>query len=268
MTELARTKTSISYARGGDLASISFENDNSLYSGSPQRKGGGPRGEIQVFSRASRLRLLRSLARIDRKSFRSSNGRMISVTLTYPREWPAEPGACKDHLEKFHKRLVRQYGEFGAFWRLGIQDRGAWHFHLLLFVSPSFGSVEKLREFIALAWYEVCGRISEDHLKAGTHVKKLKRWGGVVSYAERYMARPEQFPAVQNLGRVWGVWKAHLLFDELTPLTVSESDAYKIRRIFRRLSGQRSTGNLRKLTVFVRHENLFRLLEYLGYSLE
>jgi hypothetical protein len=46
---------------------------------------------------------------------------------------------------------------------------------------------------------------------------------------------------------------------------VSLKDAYKIRRWFRRLAKIRGRGHLRRLTVFVRHENVVRLLEFLGY---
>jgi len=43
------------------------------------------------------------------------------------------------------------------------------------------------------------------------------------------------------------------------------SDAYKIRRIYRRLANMRGRGHLLRLTVFIRHENVLRLLEFLGY---
>ena len=46
---------------------------------------------------------------------------------------------------------------------------------------------------------------------------------------------------------------------------VSLSEAYKIRRIYRRLAGRKDTGFLRQLTVFVRYENVVRLLKFLGY---
>jgi hypothetical protein len=46
---------------------------------------------------------------------------------------------------------------------------------------------------------------------------------------------------------------------------VSLNDAYWIRRIYRRLAKMRSRGSLRRLTVFIRHENVVRLLEFLGY---
>jgi hypothetical protein len=49
---------------------------------------------------------------------------------------------------------------------------------------------------------------------------------------------------------------------------VAVKDAYRIRRIYRRLAKMRGRGHLRRLTVFVRHENVSRLLEFLGYPQE
>ena len=104
----------------------------------------GIRGRIKGFSKVSRRTLLRRFASINRTAFSAFKGRLISVTLTYPAEYPEDPHLCKRHLEAFHKRLERRYGRFAAFWRMGIQKRGAFHFHLLLFVPLSFGSVREL----------------------------------------------------------------------------------------------------------------------------
>ena len=46
---------------------------------------------------------------------------------------------------------------------------------------------------------------------------------------------------------------------------VSLKDAYRIRRWFRRLAEMRVRGALRRLTVFIRHENVLGLLEFLRY---
>jgi hypothetical protein len=74
---------------------------------------------------------------------------MFFVTLTYPREYPEDPEVCKRHLKALRKRLQREFEPFAAFWRMGIQRRGAWHFHLLLFVGQSVGPVRELRRFIS-----------------------------------------------------------------------------------------------------------------------
>jgi hypothetical protein len=49
---------------------------------------------------------------------------------------------------------------------------------------------------------------------------------------------------------------------------VSLRDAFKIRRIYRKLAKRKATDSLRRITVFIRHENVVRLLEFLGYRLE
>jgi hypothetical protein len=190
------------------------------------------------------------------------------VTLTYPDDYPDDPELCKRHLKAFRKRLQREYGPFAAFWRLGIQRRAAWHFHLLLFVGPSVGPVGELRRFIYSSWYEVTGKVSEGHLHAGTRVEVVKRWKQVTSYVERYMAKPEEFPKGLQTGRIWRIWSEELLPVRWETAEVSLRDAFRIRRIYRKLARRKGGGSLRRITVFVRYENVLRLLEFLGYQLE
>jgi hypothetical protein len=193
---------------------------------------------------------------------------MIFVTLTYPHEYPKDPELCKRHLKVLRKRLQREYKSFAAFWRMGIQQRCAWHFHVLLFVGPSIGSVSELRRFISSSWHEVTGKVSEGHLRAGTRVEAVKKWKQVTSYVERYMAKPEEFPEGLQTGRIWGVWNEELLPVRWETVQVSLRDAFKIRRIYRKLARRKGSGSLRRITVFIRHENVVRLLRFLGYCLE
>jgi hypothetical protein len=164
--------------------------------------------------------------------------------------------------------LEWRYGQFAAFWRMGIQERGAFHFHLLLFVPLSFGSVREVRRFVSSSWYEVCGEISEGHLHTGTRVEEVRSWRKATSYAEKYLAKKEDFPEGSETGRIWGRWNYELLPVQWETVRVSLRDAYKIRRVYRKLVELEGTSSLRRLTVFVRHENVVRLLEFLGYSLE
>jgi hypothetical protein len=190
------------------------------------------------------------------------------VTLTYPHEYPQDPVLCKGHLKALRKRLQWKYEPFAAFWRLGIQKRRAWHFHLLLFVGPSFGSIGELRRFISSSWYEVTGEVSEGHLHAGTRVEAVKKWKQATSYVERYMAKPEEFPEGLQTGRIWGVWNEGLLPVRWETAQVSLRDAFKIRRVYRKLAKRKGSGSLHSMTVFVKHENVLRLLEFLGYRVE
>jgi hypothetical protein len=190
------------------------------------------------------------------------------VTLTYSKHYPEDPELCKRHLKALRKRLQREYRSFAAFWRLGVQKRGAWHFHLLLFVGPSLGPVGELRRFISTSWHEVTGKVSEGHLRAGTRVVAVKRWREATSYVERYMAKPEEFPEGLQTGRIWGIWNEELLPVRWETAQVSLVDAFRIRRIYRRLAKRKGSGSLRRITVFVRHENVVRLLRFLSYCLE
>jgi hypothetical protein len=258
----------VSSAVGGSLSTLSFEDTTRNHRSSHKRRGGGIRGRVRGFSRTSRRNLLRHLASINRDAFRAFRGRMIFVTLTYPHEYPEDPERCKAHLKALKKRLQREYGSFAAFWRLGIQGRGTFHFHLLLFAGPTFGPIDELRWFISSAWYEITGRVSEGHLRAGTRVEVVKKWRQATSYVERYLAKPEEFPEGLQTGRIWGVWNEKLLPVRWETARVGLRDAYKIRRIFRKLAKRKGSGSLRRITVFVRHENVVRLLKFLGYCLE
>jgi len=258
-----------SSAVGGSVSTLSLQDTTTKNRLSPHRRcGGGIRERVRGFSRASRTNLLRRLASINRGTFKAFKGRIIFVTLTYPGEWQEDTEVCKRHLKALRKRLHREYESFAAFWRLGIQKRGAWHFHLLLFVSPSFGPLKVLRRFISSSWYEVTGMISEGHLRAGTRVEAVKKWREATSYVERYLAKPEEFPKGLETGRIWGVWNEELLPVRWETVEVSLKDACSIRRIYRRLAKRKGSGYLRRMTVFVRHENVVRLLEFLGYCLE
>jgi hypothetical protein len=257
----------ISSTIGGSLSQISFKAwETKSRIGST--KAGGIRRKIRGFSRVSRRNLLRLLASINRTAFRAFKGKVISVTLTYPTEYPKDPKVCKKHLEALLKRLKREYGNFAGFWRMGIQKRGAWHFHLLLFVSPSFGSLKQIRSFVSSSWHKVCGEVSEGHFLYGTRVEEIRTWRKATSYAEKYLAKEEQFPEGVETGRIWGVWNKKFLPIQWETIRVTLKDAFVIRRIYRRLAKRKSSGSLRRMTVFVRYENVVKLLKFLGYQVE
>jgi hypothetical protein len=109
---------------------------------------------------------------------------------------------------------------------------------LLLFVGPSVGSVGELRRFISSSWYEVTGKISEGHLRAGTRGEAVRKWKEATSYVERYMAKPEEFPEGLQTGRIWGLWHEELLPVRWEKVEVSVQNAFRIRRIYRKLAGK------------------------------
>lgn len=226
--------------------------------------GGGVRGHISGFSKASRRRLQRLLASVDQDRQRVP----LFVTLTYPAEFPTDPAVCAAHLRAFRARMHRKYGKFAAVWRKEYQCRGAPHYHLLLFLDRP---PEELRADVSRFWYQVVGSGDERHLRAGTQVVEVKSWRGARGYAAKYMGKLEtlqpgtEFPLFQgagSTGRLWGVWYRALL-----PITAEVYYAniecfFRLRRWLRRLSNQRSTHRMTSMSCFVGHSAALRLLEH------
>ena len=76
------------------------------------------------------------------------------------------------------------------------------------------------------------------------------------------------FPEGLQTGRIWGVWNEGLLPIRWETVQVSLRDAFRIRRIYRKLARRKGSGFPRRITVFVRHENVVKFLVFLGYCLE
>ncbi len=139
---------------------------------------------------------------------------------------------------------------------------------MLLFVPPSFGSVVEVRNFIASSWYEICGELCEDHLLAGTRVEEVQSWKRAMSYVEKYVAKPERFPEGDRDGQDLGDVERGG-----APRPVGDSKSDPQRRLqdqenLRKAGKDGGRGRLHCLTVLVRHENVIRLLGFLGYRQE
>jgi hypothetical protein len=94
----------LSSSVGGAVSTLSFENTKTRNQlSTPRRHGGGIRDRVRGFSRTSRTNFLRRLASINRSAFRAFRGRMIFVTLTYPKQYPEDPALCKRHLKALRK---------------------------------------------------------------------------------------------------------------------------------------------------------------------
>ncbi len=257
----------ITSAVGGSLSILTPRKDKKLGSGTP-RISRGNREAVRGLSASSRLRLLRELAKIN---FSKIKGRVLFVTLTFPRDkWPPDPKIWKRNLQKLKYRLDRKYGKISGFWRLELHSKDGNlhpHFHSLMVLDQARISnkvLAEFRAFVANAWYEVCGKISDDHLLAGTQVIRVRSridW----DHLTRYVGKKEKLQDKSLMtGRVWAVWFKDLLPIELEVVEISLADAFKIRRWMRRLAGKkRGVGPLLQQQVFIRYENMTRLLNYL-----
>lgn len=166
---------------------------------------GGRRGVVSEFSRASRRRLLQTMASLDR-----STAPPLFVGLTYPGSaWPDDYAVVHEHLAALWRRLERRYPalRLAVVWRLEPQERGAPHFHLLIFGLPflPYG-------WLAAAWSEIVGG-DEAHRRSCSRVERVRSWRGAMSYASKYLGksgdgaefRDSAGVVIQAVGRHWGV---------------------------------------------------------------
>lgn len=191
------------------------------------------RGEITGFSASSRRRLIKELQSIDRT--RSAPVRLF-VTLTYPRFFPADSSEWKRHLDKFRKRLHREFDVQFAYWKLEPQRRGAPHFHLLIFLDR-----EIPLEWLSHAWYECVGSGSRSHLLAGTQVQRMNSWNGVAAYTSKYVAKTvngHDLPEYWHGIKWWGRWGAPPI--TLEEQGLSRAEFIQLRRLVTRYA--RSKG--------------------------
>jgi hypothetical protein len=131
----------------------------------------------------------------------------LFVTLTYPAGHNPGPKASKRDLARFKKRLERKYGKLGVIWKIEFGEGGVPYYHLLVILAPSLPISrprrDEMRTFIALAWYEACGKVGPEHLQAGTRVERPRS----LLQTMKYMNEPETLTgqgAVPDAGRRWG----------------------------------------------------------------
>jgi hypothetical protein len=191
------------------------------------------RGAASTLSKASRKRLLRKLASIDHDKLKCMP---LFVTLTYPGQYTDDHKQWKRHLDNICKRLQRRYPAAAIVWKLEPQQRGAPHFHLLLFNVPWVDY-----QWIAQGWYEVVGSNDPKHLAAGTEIRRVRSWRGVLSYAAKYVAKVHEDlpPGWENIGRIWGIRGAKNLPILIVRFVIGHHEFFSLRRQIRKLMKSR-----------------------------
>jgi hypothetical protein len=163
--------------------------------------GGSTRGSICRYSEKSKRNY----------KFKLRNTRDIwthEMELGYGRDYPEDGRIVKGHRKLFVEALQRKYRGIAWTWRLGFQqERGkkglgyAPHFHFLVdrFVH---------HDWLAKTWARIVGSKDLNHIKAGTHVDKIRNVGKMIYYMVNYMSKdietevPDGF---ENVGRFWGI---------------------------------------------------------------
>jgi hypothetical protein len=192
--------------------------------------GGGLRGVVCGFSRASRKRLLDRLNQVPVDVLSSA----LFITLTFPDEYP-DVAEAKRALRRFIKRTKRVWPKSSGVWRMervprcsGSHVGGlAPHFHVLLFSVPWIET-----RWLAQTWYESVGSGDERHLYAGTSVERVRTRDGAMHYAAKYMCKPE-LAAMEHTGRMWAVFGEAWLDVLVREFSLTRAQFYRLRRVLR-----------------------------------
>ena len=192
-----------------------------------ERECATKRGKVQGFSRKSRQRFLAFVASLRRDAL------PLFVTLTYPEWWPGDWQNWKEHLDTFVKNhVMRKWPGASLLWKLEPQQRGAPHFHLIVWGVPFMP-----KEWLAQTWFEVVGSGDSKHLAAGTSVERARSFRGVMCYAgKKYLGKEVMLPpGWENVGRFWGACgRKNFPRSRVLDLTMTKAGLNRFRRLVRR----------------------------------
>lgn len=224
--------------------------------------GGGSRGEVTGFSSASRRRLMRLIASLEREA------RPIFVTLTYPDMFSDSLDEWKRDIDVFGKRLARKYPQAGFLWRIEFKERQsggslgrvAPHFHLLVYGA----SYRELLQWVPDAWWKVVASGDEDHLKAGTRVERIYSLGGIMRYVGKYIAKVDDYPPEWQ-GRAWGViGRRNLPWAVEVVIGLTADESTKLVRLGRKMIRAKGRSFDHGLAWIVNAERVLDYLEFLS----
>lgn len=205
-----------------------------------RRMGGGRRGQVRGFSKASRKRLIEKMAAIRQP------GKMTFLTLTYPDAFPIGCVAdWKADQEAFFMALRRRVPDVRAIWRMELNDRKsgenrgliAPHWHLMAFTAAEIPPdvLDELRK----DWHRIAGNADENHLEHGFHTAPVRSRRHAMAYVSKYIAKGEGDRYA--VGRRWGMIGS---FDTSPSqeVFITAAEARELRRIFRSWLKARGQG--------------------------
>lgn len=205
---------------------LDFESLHQIGSVAPTNGGGGVRGEVRGFSRASRKRMIEFMAKA------RFVGQLLFATFTYPDEFPIDDKkAWNAHFEALRRRIERQYPHYRIVWRKELKRRKsgknfgmvAPHYHMIIDTlndAPaqievethiSYGksypktvsSLSRSFETWALqAWSEIVASGDGKHAEMGCFVVACRNRRHAYSYISKYVAKAENDD--YSVGRRWG----------------------------------------------------------------
>jgi hypothetical protein len=155
------------------------------------------------------------------------------------------------------QRFDRKYPSAGSIWKLEPQERGAPHYHLMIWGCDT----ADLLMWTVENWYEIAGNEDKNHylfhagfLKGSKPcVQKVMSWRGVWSYAAKYLGKTFEVAEWGNLwtGRFWGTTRReNIPFGEFVELPATFPQIVKLMRYQRRFMAMRRGRDNNSLKTF------------------
>jgi hypothetical protein len=103
------------------------------------------------------------------------------------------------------------------------------------------------QDWASLAWYYVVDSHNLAHVQAGVRVERVRTWGGVMSYASKYLSKADaEFMSDIQWGRSWGVFnRACVPWARMLELELDNDVGVRLRRVARRYLERRSGRRVR-----------------------
>jgi len=185
-----------------------------------------PRGQVEGMSRKARRRLLVALAMVSRSD------PCHFVTLTYA-EFVEDCAQWHRDLDSFAKALARRFPHYCGFWRLQFQERGAPHFHLILWLCEE-GQAEDVCNWASVTWCRITGDNSEKHQKYGADVQECGDFRATGFYLALYQGKAEQDRKDILTGRLWGMLgRSRLRLSPLSETQLNTQEYHLFNRVLR-----------------------------------
>lgn len=158
-----------------------------------RRPGGGKRGVVQNFSKASRSRLLDQFCFLRPDPF-------VFLTVTFGVNYPSAD-VSKRILHAFFSRVTRVSPSTAILWRRELQERGADHYHMICFGDVSCDYARLWLEIIAK--YDYFGSSALDCVAHGVDQVLISSDCApqLAAYIGKYCAAVDPRPSA---GRNWG----------------------------------------------------------------
>ena len=168
----------------------------------------GLKKKVTHFSDKSRRNLSKVLARVRWKYYED----VYFLTLTYHNDYPSSPEVAKIDLFNFLKSLLYHFPEIDYLWKLEFQQRGAPHFHIIIFFRKDSVSIPPhlFSQEILPLWLQQQGCGCNHCKHHAIRVDRVSSYRKCSWYVQKYIAKDAYNPSLESAGRFWG--KSRRLF--------------------------------------------------------